>query len=259
MGELVSTGEEARARAPGRRVSRAARGARAPATALLAVLIACEGNPTPKESREARETAERELPPELDGPRVDPPFDVRGDCKGLLLVWFDREGAHKARSRSEIPEAHRRLVRVTSLELPPDRRPDPDRVYVADLREVGSDGSYAVRKVRRAAFEARVEAAQDPETERAGSIGKGGAGVIVYGAEWCGACDEVAHFFERHQVPFVEKDIEENPAARKEMKRKARRAGIRPGGIPIIDFRGTLVQGFNRKRLRKLMKQGTSI
>src|SRR5690606_29289802 len=107
--------------------------------------------------------AEGELPDVAsEGERVDPPFDVRGEAEGLLLVWFDDEGLHTASRRSEIPEAHREHVRVDDLSLAPDERLDPEHVYVADLRRPQEDGSYAVRRMARATFDARVERASAP-------------------------------------------------------------------------------------------------
>src|SRR5690606_10354384 len=67
-----------------------------------------------------------------EGEPVEPPFEVRGEAEGLLLVWFDEEGLHTASRRSEIPEAHRDAVRVDDLSLAPEERLDPELVYVAD-------------------------------------------------------------------------------------------------------------------------------
>jgi glutaredoxin len=195
------------------------------------------------------------------GKPADPPFEVEDNCEGLLLAWFDEEGVHTAQSREEIPKSHRAQVRVTSLQLPPEKRLDPGWVYVADLREAGEDGNYPVRKMRRAAFDAIVDAAS---SKSAGSGKAAGAAtgadsdvnVVIYGASWCEACDKVASFLERRGVPYVEKDIEKNQQALSEMQQKAKGAGIQPTGIPIIDYRGTLVQGFNRKRLERLIDQG---
>jgi glutaredoxin len=193
------------------------------------------------------------------GEPVTPPFAVDGDVEGLLLVWFDEQGPHSATSRSEVPPEHRGQVRVDSLTLPPERRLGPEWVYVADLRAPDKDGSYPVRKLRRAAFDAIVDAARGtkPSGEaRARGAAPGEADVVIYGASWCGACDQAARFFEKKGVPFVEKDVEKNAAALSEMQRKAARAGVEPSGIPLIDYKGTLVQGFNQRALEQLIERG---
>ena len=185
------------------------------------------------------------------GQPVRPPFDVKGTAEGLLLVWYDEHGtAHPASQRDEVPEGNRTSVRVDALELPPEQRLDPAFVYVADLREPGKDGLYPVRKVGREAFEASL-ATQAASTGAAEAVAS--SDVIIYGASWCGACKQAARFFTQKGVPFIEKDIEKEPGARSEMMAKAKSQGVRTGGIPVIDVRGTLLGGFNAQRIEQLL------
>ena len=72
-----------------------------------------------------------------------------------------------------------------------------------------------------------------------------GPGVIVYGASWCSACHSAAGWLRAHNVPFVEKDIEQDPGAQQEMMAKAQRAGVPTGSIPILDVRGRILVGFS--------------
>lgn len=194
---------------------------------------------------------------DAEGEPVTPPFDVKGDCQDLLLVWFDEEGPHTAESRDEIPQAHRDGVRVDSLRLPPEQRLDPAFVYLADLRAHGEGGSYPVRKVPREAFEALIDRASGVELAEAGRGGGAAdvdADVIIYGADWCSACRSAARYFRDHGVDFVEKNIERDPQAHAEMQAKCRAAGVSPSGIPIIDFRGTILTGFDPQRLAGLVE-----
>ena len=46
-------------------------------------------------------------------------------------------------------------------------------------------------------------------------------------------------------IPFVEKDIEQEPAAAQELARKAKRAGLKLGGVPVIDVLGNLMMGYD--------------
>ena len=198
-----------------------------------------------------------------EGEPVEPPFEVRGEAEGLLLVWFDEEGLHTASRRSDIPEAHRGAVRVDDLELAPDERLDPELVYVADLRRPAASGSYAVRRMRRAAFDAQVERAAGRETEVAeapaahpdGDEAAPSGDVVIYGASWCGACRSAAAFFRERGIEFVERDIEREPGAREAMQRAARAAGVSPSGIPVIDFRGRVIQGFDRGALERAIAE----
>lgn len=193
---------------------------------------------------------------------VTPPFEVEGDAAGLLLVWFDADGVHSAGARSEIPESSREHVRVDSLRLPPEDRLDPAFVYVADLRRAEEGGRYVVRRMRRPAFDAMVDAATGGAAPVAGggpeapSTGDTDADVVIYGASWCGACRSAARFFRSHGVAFVERDIERDDGARTEMQTKMRSAGLRGGSIPVIDFRGTVMQGFDQPRIERLLRAG---
>ena len=69
--------------------------------------------------------------------------------------------------------------------------------------------------------------------------------MIIYGAEWCGPCHQAAAFLTQRGVPFVEKNIEEDREAAREMQTKLARAGIRGGSIPVLDVKGTVLVGFS--------------
>jgi len=187
---------------------------------------------------------------------VNPPFAITDELTGLLIVWFDADGPHTASSRSEIPEAHRRLVRVDSLRVAPDKRLDPDHVYLADLTRGGTTSGYPVRVYTREFFDAQVQAARPappPVHESAHASASGD--VTIYGASWCSACRGAAAYLEAHHVPFVEKDIEKDAQANAEMQQKARAAGKTPHGIPVIDFRGEIMLGFSEAELDRLIAQ----
>lgn len=193
------------------------------------------------------ETPAAHLPEE--GRVVEPPFEVRGDAEGLMLVWFDEEGTHTSENRSSIPEAHRERVRVDSLDIPPDERLDPDRVYVADLRAAGSNGAYTVREMGRDEFDGFVESATAAAAEPVAIAGDGD--VIIYGASWCNACRGAAAYLREQNVPFVERDVEREPGAREAMQQAAAAAGVQTRGIPVIDFRGQIIAGFDRGALSR--------
>ncbi len=188
------------------------------------------------------------------GEAVEPPFAVRGELEGLLLTWFDADGTHTADTLSDVPEGARAEVRVDSLSISPEER-DPDSVFVADLRAAGEGGRYAVRRVPREAFEARVRAARTPSAAPGDPAAVAGGEVIVFGASWCGACRQAEAYLTQRGVPFVEHDIEEDPAARQDMYRRARAAGIQPNGIPIIDVRGRVLQGFDPGAIDRALRE----
>jgi glutaredoxin len=209
------------------------------------LMVACNRlSPAATESGDPAATDKAEqasAPPQV----ILPPFPVQGELDGLLLVWFDASGVHTAQKRSEIPEAQRAMVRVESLRAGPDAL-DPDQIYVADVRAPGSDGSYPVQKAARSWFDAQVDRAQ-PRAEA------NQASVVVYKASWCGVCRSAASYLRSRHVDFVEKDVEKDPGASDEMMRKAQAKGLTPRGVPVIDFRGELMLGFDQSRIAALI------
>lgn len=213
------------------------------ALAIVLHLIACGGEQS--ETGAGPEASEGEL--------VTPPFPVRGEAEGLVLTWFDEDGAHTATSRRDIPEARRGEVRVDSLELAPDER-DADSVYVADLRAPGDDGRYSVRRMPRATFDRLVETFGDAPAGTAGSA-VASSDIVIFGASWCGACRQAEAYFRERGIPFIERDIETDPTAQADMQRRAAAAGIRPNGIPVIDVRGRVMQGFDRAAVERALRE----
>jgi glutaredoxin len=215
-------------------------------TSLLLAAAVCGacGNPV---NRTAKDPAAAAAEAPADEPMmIKPPFAVQGELEGLLLVWFDAEGVHTAQKRSEVPEAQRANVRVDSLNVAPDARLDADHVYVADLRSPDGSGTYPVRRATRGWFDAQVDRAKpQPAAEE--------AGVTIYMASWCGACRAAASYLRARKVPFVEKDVEKDAGASAEMQRKAQEKGLSPRGVPVIDFRGEILLGFDQARLERLV------
>ena len=69
--------------------------------------------------------------------------------------------------------------------------------------------------------------------------------VIIYGAEWCGACHEAARYLRKKGIAYVEKDIEKDPTAAREMQQKLAKSGLQTSSIPVLDVRGKMIIGFN--------------
>jgi glutaredoxin 3 len=220
--------------------------------ALLAALVACQslgacGNPPGAAAAASAAAAEAKGEPAAALEPARPPFPVQGELEGLLLVWFDAQGVHTAQKRSEIPEAQRAHVRIDSLNAAPDSRLDADHIYVADLRNPDASNNYPVNKASRTWFDAQVDRAK-PQPAANSS-----AAVVVYKAAWCGACRSAAAYLRSRHVDFVEKDIEKDPAASQEMLQKAQAKGLSPRGVPVIDFRGEIMLGFDQGRLETLI------
>jgi glutaredoxin len=190
---------------------------------------------------------------------------VRPESAGLLLTWIDDKGDfHVETSVADVPIMGRDVVRVEDPAR--DESAHPDEMVIADLRQTGVDGAYPVRTMTRADFEALAVARREkagptlasaapaqappagsaPGAEAANAKHAARAAVVViYGAEWCGACHEAARYLRKKGIPYVDKDVEKDPDAAREMQQKLAKNGLHEGSIPVIDVRGRVMIGFN--------------
>jgi glutaredoxin len=194
---------------------------------------------------------------------AEPPAPVvRAGVVGLLFTWIDDKGDFHVETRlDDVPLMGRDVVRVENQN---EEAPNPERVVIADLRQAGADGAYPTRSMTRADFEALAVARREkngptmagaaPSSSRSlpaepTAAPRANPGtrpvVVIYGAEWCGACHEAARYLRHKGIPYVEKDIEKDPAAAREMQEKLAKHGMNAGSIPVIDVRGTVMVGFN--------------
>lgn len=108
-----------------------------------------------------------------------------------------------------------------------------------------------VDNLQRALMNAAAEAKKNPGA--AGLVAQNNGGVVVYSTSWCGYCRKAKAWLTKKGIAFTERDIEKDPGAAEELAGKAQKAGVKPGGVPVIDARGTLVLGFDEQRLEQLL------
>ncbi len=231
--------------------------------AFLAFTLALAGASCKKpgsEATEQRQSAAAPVPPTVTDSSV-----------GLVFTWIDEKGDfHNADKPGDVPLAGRDLVRVldpTAYDID-----HPDRIFVVDLRTAGPDGAYPVKASTRAELDTVAEARRaksgitlanagaQPGANASPSPGQGAPGVtrpavILYGASWCGACHEAAAYFKRRGIAFIEKDIEADANAAREMQAKLAHAGKRGGSIPVLDVRGKIMVGFNPQEVENALGQ----
>lgn len=179
------------------------------------------------------------------------PVAIREGQSSLLFTYRDRDSGRfvTVERREDVPEAAREAVVVVDLELAPEARGSTQYVHVADLREPRADGSFSV------AIASRHRFGQRPISSAGDQDGFGRDGVVLYSASWCGVCKKTARLLREWRVPFDERDIEASRSALEELGAKAAQAGIRPGGVPVIDVQGVLLQGLDPERLRALLAE----
>jgi glutaredoxin len=72
-----------------------------------------------------------------------------------------------------------------------------------------------------------------------------GTPVVIYGATWCEPCDTAKRYLARRGIPFVERDVEEEPKAKAAMDATIVAAGLATASaLPVLDVRGTVTYGF---------------
>jgi len=184
-----------------------------------------------------------------------PPIELKSDTRGLLLTWVDSQGDfHVTESIKDVPAPNRAEVRVV---LTDKTAGTGDRVYVADLRNQRADGSYPVQSWTRDRWDELGASRRKARLEALAPLPDAGAAapndvqapqkeVVIYGADWCGACKQAARYLKHKGIKFLEKDVDRSPTIQAELKDKLRRAGMSAtSSIPVIDIGGRLLVGFN--------------
>jgi glutaredoxin len=63
--------------------------------------------------------------------------------------------------------------------------------------------------------------------------------VIVYSAQWCCDCQELHSFLKRHKIPCEVRDIQKNPAFRKDLMENAGEIAV-----PFVVLDGKWIRGY---------------
>jgi glutaredoxin len=207
-----------------------------------------------------------------------PPFVLKDDTQGLMLTWIDEKGEfHTEMNPKDVPIVGRDAVRV--VDPTKDEGTHGSKVFVADMRTAKPDGTYPIKVMTKPEFDQLAVARRqkhgptladvpdsgvrptptntgDPTSDPPPSNANLGA-VIIYGAAWCGPCHQAASYLRKKGITYIEKDIETDAAAAKEMKSKLTRAGIPSGSIPVIDVRGKILVGFNPRAVDEALGRAT--
>jgi glutaredoxin len=194
-------------------------------------------------------------------------LEVRDTSDGLLLTWIDAKGDFHVELRpADVPLEGRDAVRV--VDPTRDEGTHADKIFVADMRLAGPTGAYPIKTMTRAEFDQLAvarrskngptlasaappasDAPPQPQRQLPGSphdpADQGRPLVIIYGADWCGACHDAAAYLKRKGVAFIEKNVETDQGAAREMQQKLAKIGQRAGSIPVLDVKGKVMVGFN--------------
>jgi glutaredoxin len=193
---------------------------------------------------------------------------VNDERNDLVLSWFADGGSSVASSVKDIPEDARREVRVQDPTILPEKR-DPTVMFIADLRTPRKDGTYPVKTVKRADWEAKRRAALEAARKKAAaeaaiaagpaqapaipSIPSGAAPVIMYSTKHCPVCMKARRWLLDNKIPYTEYDIEKDQAAAKRVQEKGAAQNIPTSGVPIFEIGGRLIPGFDPGAIAKVL------
>lgn len=78
--------------------------------------------------------------------------------------------------------------------------------------------------------------------------------ITMYSTSWCGYCKKARRWLVANDIPFVEKDVEKDPAAGAEFRELT---GGR-GGVPVITVGKTVIRGFAERRLEAAIERAAN-
>lgn len=209
----------------------------------------------------------KEAPAVPAAPASSMPLEVAKDG-GWLFTYATPEGAFvTADAPDQVPPESRGVVRaINPNDNPTGARSD---VFVLDVAKLLEKGKTQAKRVSRDLFETQALAllppgassilADRPNDADAGAGDESDnlkgrqAAVVLYGTSWCGACRTARQYFIAKNIPFVDKDVEKDPAAASELQEKASRLGVSTDRVPILDVRGRLLIGFDPQRVEALL------
>lgn len=194
---------------------------------------------------------------------------INEKTENVLYSYMDEKGAYQTVENSEeVPDPCRNDVIVVNLNLPPEQRLSATKVIVADL-ETKEGGYFKLAVKDRAGFEKALKlkrkwrlspprkplpgvdlSKQAPSAMPAAQRD----GIVLYTASWCGYCKRARKFFKQNGIPFIEKDIEKDQNGAVEMQTKCAMAGLECNGVPVIDWQGRMIPGFDQAMVAQLMK-----
>ncbi len=188
--------------------------------AAAALLAACDALPSARAGGDETPLADASQRPE-----GWESIDDEGSAMRMYYQFVDARGRVRFVERiDEVPEAWRESVGFVKMAMPPPLSPgDAERARRVQLARSGG-----VKVARSAA---------------------GAPEVILYSADWCGACRKAKRYLDGKGIAYDERNID-IPSIRQELVSKT---GQR--GIPVIEVDGRIVTGFSPDTYDALMNR----
>ena len=158
----------------------------------------------------------------LDGQRIDTQGPWRID--GAVVVWEAEDGRRSLPLEDIDLEASREMTAAGRGEEYTPLAEAETLPRVAEVADRGADG------------DTRFDTTDRPP-------------IILYETNWCGYCRKARRLLKQLDAEYVAKDVEKDRVAAHEAFTKS---GTR--GVPVLDFGGVVVRGFNDRSIRKLVR-----
>ena len=89
-----------------------------------------------------------------------------------------------------------------------------------------------------------------PETAQAKKYPR----IVLYSVSWCPHCREAKEYLTSHDIPFINRDVEEDDDAMKDLTEKYKSTGV---PLIVIGNDEKIMKGFNREKFEKALKEMT--
>jgi glutaredoxin-like YruB-family protein len=76
--------------------------------------------------------------------------------------------------------------------------------------------------------------------------------IVLYSAAWCPHCKEAKEYFTKNNIPFVNRDVEEDSDAMQDLMEKYQLHAV---PLIVIGDDAKLLKGFNREEFEKALKE----
>ena len=123
-----------------------------------------------------------------------------------------------------------------------------DRAGRIELDRPPAEAAAAARQSPARAESASPNASPSPAAEAA-AVAPGG--IVIYTKNDCSACLKALRHLDSKDLEYTTRNIDEDASAEADYRRKAGFAG----GMPLIDVRGKLVEGYDRAKLNELLSE----
>lgn len=115
--------------------------------------------------------------------------------------------------------------------------------------ELGDGATGSAQAAAEPAAGARAPSPFVRAAERASASERRAPAVTIFTAKWCGWCQKALAHLDQRGVDYINRDIDDDPSARGDLRRLAGSTSI-----PLLDIGGQLVRGFDAKRIDTLLE-----